>query len=309
MDLTGLKDQFPPSEVSWRIGQAGKTKDGKIWAKVLAYIDNRNIMDRLDTVVGPENWCNEFKVGPAGGVICGLSIQVAPDKWVTKWDGAENSDIESVKGGLSDSMKRAGVQWSIGRYLYDLGETWAEVLDGKRDGAHYANCKIKVGGQEEWATFYWLPPRDALAKLGAPASSPPTKTTPAKAQADALAKQHGMTTGDKVAKPAPNNTLPPDPSGAFDHVGSYRKRLAAADSPTALDDLLDFLKKNKSAMGDEYKSLLREWFERAIDSTDDAERLKELLSMTFKAKAALGDDAYIKLGLRADKKIPEEASA
>ena len=30
-------------------------------------------------------------------------------KMVTKWDSADNADIESVKGGLSDAMKRAAV--------------------------------------------------------------------------------------------------------------------------------------------------------------------------------------------------------
>lgn len=42
-------------------------------------------------------------------------------------DGAEDSDIESVKGGLSDSMKRAAVQWGIGRVLYDLNTVWVEI--------------------------------------------------------------------------------------------------------------------------------------------------------------------------------------
>jgi len=41
--------------------------------------------------------------------------------------GAENSDIEPVKGGLSDSFKRAAVQWGIGRYLYSLGAVWVDV--------------------------------------------------------------------------------------------------------------------------------------------------------------------------------------
>lgn len=36
-------------------------------------------------------------------------------------------DIEAVKGGLSDSMKRAAVQWGIGRVLYDLNTVWVEI--------------------------------------------------------------------------------------------------------------------------------------------------------------------------------------
>ena len=44
-----------------------------------------------------------------------------------KTDGAENTDYEPVKGGLSDAMKRAASQWGIGRYLYKLGTPWVDV--------------------------------------------------------------------------------------------------------------------------------------------------------------------------------------
>lgn len=150
VDLAKLKEPFAPADVSWRIGQAGKNQRG-FWAKVLAYVDNRAIMDRLDEVVGPDNWWNEYRAGPGGGVICGITINFG-DRQVTKWDGAENTDIESVKGGLSDSMKRAAVQWGIGRYLYSLGEAWANINEG---GAHYS--QIKVDGKSEG--FKWDHPQ------------------------------------------------------------------------------------------------------------------------------------------------------
>jgi hypothetical protein len=37
-----------------------------------------------------------------------------------------------VKGGVSSGMKRAAVQWGIGRYLYWLDEAFARVHDGAR---------------------------------------------------------------------------------------------------------------------------------------------------------------------------------
>ena len=150
-NLARLRDPFAPEDIEWRVQQAGE-KNGKPWARVLAYVTNRAIMERLDEVAGPENWQNVFREGPAGGVVCGLSVRVTrPDgtaDWVTKWDGAENSDVEPVKGGLSNAMKRAAVQWGIGRYLYDLEEGWARVHDGGRFSA-----KGKDGG---W--FKWDPP-------------------------------------------------------------------------------------------------------------------------------------------------------
>lgn len=150
-NLARLRDPFAPGDIEWRVQQAGE-KNGKPWARVLAYVTNRAIMERLDDVVGPENWQNAYREGPAGGVVCGLSVRVTrvdgSSDWVTKWDGAENTDVEPVKGGLSNAMKRAAVQWGIGRYLYDLEEGWARVTENGRFSA-----KTKDGG---W--FKWEPP-------------------------------------------------------------------------------------------------------------------------------------------------------
>lgn len=161
MDLNRLKDKFPEKDIEWRVQSAGRNSNGE-WALVLAYVTNRAIMDRLDEVCGPESWSNEFEKGPDGGVICGISIKVARgsdgngehewSRWVTKWDGAENSDIESVKGGLSNSMKRAGVQWGIGRYLYNLPVTFAKISDHGKNKAKYKD----KDGSEHW--FKWDPP-------------------------------------------------------------------------------------------------------------------------------------------------------
>lgn len=195
IDFKKLLEPFPPQDVDWRIGQAGKGSNG-IWAKVLAYLTNRAIMDRLDSVVGPQNWRNEYTTGPQGGVLCGLSLRL-DSEWVTKWDGAENTDIEAVKGGLSDAMKRAAVQWGIGRYLYDLGESWADVLDKKKDGARYANCKIKVNGQEEWVQFYWIPPRLPEWAMPTPITAPPASG--AQSQAERV-KQEKLKSLDATSK-------------------------------------------------------------------------------------------------------------
>lgn len=137
MDLSKLKDCFEPHDIEWRLQQCGKTKEGKIWGMALAYVTNRAIMNRLDEVCGPENWKNEFKAAPDGGILCGISIKVG-DEWVTKWDGAENTDIEAVKGGLSGAMKRAAVHWGIGRYLYKLEESW---INANENGAYRGKTK------------------------------------------------------------------------------------------------------------------------------------------------------------------------
>lgn len=153
MDLSLLKEPFDPTDIEWRVQQDG-FKNGKVWAMVLAYVTNRAIQNRLDEVCGPENWRNEYRPGPNGGIICAVYIKVN-NEWVGKWDGADNTDVEAIKGGLSDAMKRAAVQWGIGRYLYNLEATFAEINeDGRYRGTAYENKKAKTGP----VRYKWNPP-------------------------------------------------------------------------------------------------------------------------------------------------------
>jgi hypothetical protein len=118
----------------------GKNNNG-IWAKVLAYVTNRAIMKRLDEVCGKAGWRNEYRDIPNnGGVECGISIKVEGE-WITKWDAAENTQVEAVKGGRSGAMKRAAVQWGIGRYLYNLEEGFAVVSATRTPGSSTPNQK------------------------------------------------------------------------------------------------------------------------------------------------------------------------
>lgn len=150
-NLDLLDNPFKPSDIEWRVQQCG-VSNGKPWAMVLAYVTNRAIMARMDLVFGKLGWQNEYKSAPNGGILCGLSVKVG-DEWVTKWDGAENTQVEAVKGGLSGSMKRTAVQWGIGRYLYNLE-------------AGFAKCNLaklpkwnKAYHKETKTNFYWETPQ------------------------------------------------------------------------------------------------------------------------------------------------------
>lgn len=147
IDFKRLLEPFPPQDVEWRIAQKGH-KDGKPWAKVLAYITNRAIMNRLDEVCGPENWQNDFR-HLEGAFLCGIAIK-CDGQWVWKWDGAQESQIEATKGGISGAMKRAGVQWGIGRYLYLLEEGWADICP---NGENYVPAS-----KDGTPAFKWNPP-------------------------------------------------------------------------------------------------------------------------------------------------------
>lgn len=151
-----LKQPFGQNDLEWRVQQSGIGKNGKPYAMVLAYVNNRAIMNRLDEVLGVGGWRNEFMPLPNSvgeGALCGIGIKI-DSEWITKYDGADNTAVESTKGGLSGSMKRAAVQWSIGRYLYDLDTFFAECSKDKpQDMKGWEKAKIKDG---TW--FYWKAP-------------------------------------------------------------------------------------------------------------------------------------------------------
>lgn len=118
-----LAEPFAPDDIEWRVGSTNREKTKGI---ALAYVTNRAIMNRLDEVVGAFNWQNNFQEWKGTSQLCGIGIRFG-EEWVWKWDGADDSNMDAVKGGLSDSMKRAGYQWGIGRYLYNLDGTWTEI--------------------------------------------------------------------------------------------------------------------------------------------------------------------------------------
>jgi len=148
-----LQEPFAIEDISWKVQKSGKSNNGKIWAIVVPYIKATAIEDRLDDVVGAENWASEkFEPGANGGLQCGISIRI-DDEWITKWDGADNTNYEGVKGGMSDAFKRAARRWGIGRYLTKVKSGFANCYEGK-DGTH--TDYIKEGNKKIY--FSWTPP-------------------------------------------------------------------------------------------------------------------------------------------------------
>ena len=148
-----LKAPFAGDKISWRVGQAFmKTRSGKPLAKLLAYIDARDVMDRLDEVFGIDGWQDSYtKIGD--GWVCSLEVRINGE-WITKQDGAEETAVEAQKGGISDSFKRAAVKFGVGRFLYSLGETMVDLTTEKPNwpfGTHR--------DRETKETYYFKPPR------------------------------------------------------------------------------------------------------------------------------------------------------
>lgn len=120
--LADLARETPASEIKQRPalrkggGQAYKPDSTPLF---LSYVDARYVYDTLDEIVGPANWQSAFQETVLEGVRAGIGINVRGVGWVWKWDAGVPSNIEPVKGAHSDALKRAAVQWGIGRDLYD----------------------------------------------------------------------------------------------------------------------------------------------------------------------------------------------
>ena len=113
-----LKELKAPVELKWRV-QSAMPKLTPTHVIMIGYVDARDVMDRLDEVIGAGAWQSDFKSinnKDYGGI--GILIN---GEWIWKWDVGSESNTEKDKGLASDAFKRAGVKWGINRYAYSLG--------------------------------------------------------------------------------------------------------------------------------------------------------------------------------------------
>ena len=105
---------FDPAEIKSR-AQAGRQ---------LHYITARVAMNRLDSVLGPEAWWDDYTPGE-NSVLCRLTIRLPDGSLLTKADAGGYAGMpdsgDDDKSGYSDSFKRACVKFGVGRYLYRDG--------------------------------------------------------------------------------------------------------------------------------------------------------------------------------------------
>lgn len=127
--LEQLQKPFEEKDLEIKVGALNENKTKGL---ALFYISARAIQNRLDTVLGIENWQVSYKE-IQGGFLCKLSIKIN-NEWISKEDGAGLTEYESIKGGISNAFKRvASSGFGIGRYLYNASDKWYPVksLNGK----------------------------------------------------------------------------------------------------------------------------------------------------------------------------------
>ncbi len=182
--LERLSAPFLPATISWRVGAITKDKSKGL---ALAYIDARDVQDRLNEVCGHE-W--QVKHHYCGGQMLACEIGIKVDgEWLWRGDGAgaiepaeESKRLEEEqdmarKAAFSDSFKRAAVRWGVGRYLYDIDSPWVAL--------------------EPKGLSYVIAPHE-LARLRSMLTRPPTSAPAPTRDATSAAPSHTPSSTGKV---------------------------------------------------------------------------------------------------------------
>jgi len=133
-------------EALWRVDQTYQGRNGgPPRARLLAYIDARAGMARLDEAFGWDGWQDDCEMWGPHGVKCAITCRIK-DKWYTRSGIGVNAREQrgdkgiAIKGGESDAFKRACVKWGIGRNLYSLPKTMVDVHQYKPKGV--PECRL-----------------------------------------------------------------------------------------------------------------------------------------------------------------------
>ena len=113
--FTALKAPFPPELLRKK---TKKPKEGP--AITLTYVDAHVVQDRLDEVLGPENW--ELGLQPWGTDLIGTMTITLPDGTkLSKSDAAGRpkmgDQVDEPKGAATHVLRRCAMLFGVGRYL------------------------------------------------------------------------------------------------------------------------------------------------------------------------------------------------
>lgn len=251
-----LAAPFPVEQVGWK---PQTIKDNR--ALAVAFMDARDVMKRLDAVVGSDAWEDSYVFLPDHNVVCTLRVRFG-DVWVSKMDVGGESDQKDcgdrAKAAVSDALKRAAVKFGIGRYLYDLPMQWADYDPQKK-------CFVRPPQLPQWA----IPEGDKPAPRPTPAK--PSATNPAPAKETAV---------DKGAK------VPPPPKDAAELFDRLRQAEAEFVAKGLCDDGEVMAELNAWAEANAFPDLLPSWSDEQVKKAIDF--AKQLLGNLKKRPAKAG---------------------
>jgi len=122
-----LAAPLPAGVVSWRQDGKPTQRDGKYFARFVAYIEANTVRERLDSVV-PGEWDLTLELLPPlpvddGDATCSFKARLQI-LGVIREDVGTGRDY---KAAATDAFKRAAVRFGIGHELYAYEQNWVQV--------------------------------------------------------------------------------------------------------------------------------------------------------------------------------------
>src|SRR5919199_2718497 len=138
MDIwSKLAAPLPAGVISWRQDGRPVQRDGKYFARFVAYVEANTVRERLDAVV-PGEWDRTFELLPP---MPGAPGSVAEDDTQVSFKarlqilGVIREDVgtgRDYKSAATDAFKRAAVRFGIAHELYSFEQNWVQLdSDGK----------------------------------------------------------------------------------------------------------------------------------------------------------------------------------
>jgi hypothetical protein len=205
--VTELRDLADPERLLAHVQTKVQsfTKD-KRKALMVSYIDARDAAQILDDVLGASAWSSVITAAPmqvGGGWTAQVAITVRIDGGEVRredFGSGEGGLDNGAKGAVSDALKRAAVQFGVGRALYSLSPQWARTHE-------WAPGKFDVKDDEKDRVLdKWRLELKALGRSwqsGTPLPPPPADEEPARNEVqstdDLMGELIEMASGDRRA--------------------------------------------------------------------------------------------------------------
>ena len=130
-----LSAPVDPQAIAWRQDGRPIARDGKFFARFVAYIEANTVRERLDAVV-PGEWNLTLELLPAASG--GEDVDAAPFAFKARLQilGVVREDVgtgKDYKQASTDAFKRAAVRFGVGNELYSFEQNWVPMDGDGRD--------------------------------------------------------------------------------------------------------------------------------------------------------------------------------
>src|SRR5437899_8999336 len=124
-----LSAPVPSAAISWRQDGKVTARDGKYFARFVAYIEANTVRERLDSVV-PGEWDLTLELLPTLAGQDENGEQTCSFKARLQILGVIREDLgtgRDYKSAATDAFKRAAVRFGIAHELYGFEQNWVQV--------------------------------------------------------------------------------------------------------------------------------------------------------------------------------------